>query len=386
MESATASQTTKSPGSTSTDTSTGESLKDRRLTSLDVFRGATMFLLVMGGTNLIDAMQDPALSGTIWDTISTQFTHHPWNGLRFWDLVQPFFMFIVGVAMPFSFGRRWERGHSWGRTFQKALTRSFLLFLFGVGLHCIYAGELVFELWNVLTQLSFTYLVAFLIMRKSMRFQLTFSFGLIAVTYLAYHLFPVAGYDQPYTPDENFGSYIDMLLMGKLSDGHWVTINAIPTAAHTIWGVLAGQIIRNNWSELKKVQTIAIASLIGIVVGYMMDPIDPIIKRICTPSFVIVSGGWSLLVLAGLYYIIDVKNYDRGTLFFIVFGMNPLFIYLFGNTGGEAWFNDIVGVFTNGFFWWLGPLMVPILTAAIVLTLEWYLVHWMYKNDIFIKI
>jgi predicted acyltransferase len=386
MNSASSAEATPSDVGTLSPQSKQQSLKARRLTSLDVFRGATMFFLVMGGTNLIDAMQDPALSGTIWDVVSTQFTHHPWNGLRFWDLVQPFFMFIVGVAMPFSFGRRWERGHTWMRTFRKALSRSFLLFLFGVGLHCIYAGELVFELWNVLTQLSFTYLVAFLIMRKSIRIQLSFSFALIVLTYLAYHLWPVEGFNQPYTPDQNFGSHIDMLLMGKLSGGHWVTVNAVPTAAHTIWGVLAGQIIRSERTDLKKVQIIAIAGLIGIVVGYLLDPIDPIIKRICTPSFVIVSGGWSLLVLAGLYYIIDVKNYDRGTLFFIVFGMNPLFIYLFGNTGGEAWFQNIVSIFTNGFFGWLGPELVPILTAVIVLALEWYVVHWMYKNDIFIKI
>lgn len=345
-----------------------------------------MFLLVMGGTNLIDAMQDPALSGTIWEALSTQFTHHPWNGLRFWDLVQPFFMFIVGVAMPFSFGRRWERGDTWMQTLQKAVTRSFLLFLFGVGLHCIYAGELVFELWNVLTQLSFTYLVAFLIMRKSTRFQLGVSFAFLAVTYLAYELWPTAGFSQPYEPDQNFGSYMDMVLMGKLSGGHWVAINALPTAAHTIWGVLAGQIIRSNRTNLQKTQILAVAGLIGIVAGYLLDPINPIIKRIATPSFVIVSGGWSLLVLAGLYWLIDVKNYDKGSLFFIVFGMNPLFIYLFGNTGGEAWLANVLGIFTAGFFGWMGASIVPILTAVLVLTAEWYIVHWMYTNDIFIRI
>ena len=81
-----------------------------RLVSLDVFRGLTMFFLVAEGAQVYRAFMDPALSNTIWSSIAIQFTHHPWNGLRFWDLIQPFFMFIVGVAMPFSFARRWKRG------------------------------------------------------------------------------------------------------------------------------------------------------------------------------------------------------------------------------------------------------------------------------------
>jgi predicted acyltransferase len=83
-----------------------------RLASLDVFRGLTMFLLVAEGALVYESVLVPELDGTWMHTVATQFTHHPWNGLRFWDLVQPFFMFIVGVAMPFAFARRGERGES----------------------------------------------------------------------------------------------------------------------------------------------------------------------------------------------------------------------------------------------------------------------------------
>jgi predicted acyltransferase len=82
---------------------------ENRLMSLDVFRGFTMFLLIAEATQIYDHLVNPAFQGTIIAAIGQQFHHHPWNGLRFWDLIQPFFMFIVGLAMPFSFGRRWEK-------------------------------------------------------------------------------------------------------------------------------------------------------------------------------------------------------------------------------------------------------------------------------------
>lgn len=153
-----------------------------RLRSLDVFRGFTMFLLVAEATGLYELLVSPAFGGTVVQAIGAQFHHHPWNGLRFWDLIQPFFMFIVGVAMPFSYGRRWDEGATWTATFRHALKRSFLLLLFGWALYCIGPGRLTFELWNVLAQLSFTCLVAFLMMRRSAPTQIAFSIGLLALT------------------------------------------------------------------------------------------------------------------------------------------------------------------------------------------------------------
>jgi len=103
------------------------------LVSLDFFRGFTMFMLVGECTGLYELLRAPAFGGALLGAIGLQLDHHPWNGLRCWDLVQPFFMFIVGVAMPFAIGRRWERGDSWGKTFKHALTRSGMLLLCGWG-------------------------------------------------------------------------------------------------------------------------------------------------------------------------------------------------------------------------------------------------------------
>jgi len=358
-----------------------------RLLSLDFFRGFTMFMLIAEATPLFSLLRDPALQGTFVGAIATQFHHHPWNGLHFWDLIQPFFMFIVGVAMPFSFGKRWERGDSYGLTLRHAIQRSFLLLFFGWALYCIGPGHITFELWNVLAQLSFTYLVAFLMMRKRAWVQIAFTFGLLILSEALYRLWAVPGFNQPFVPDHNFGSWVDLLLMGKLSTGHWVAFNAVPTTAHTMWGVLAGMVLRSHTkTPSQKIKTLVIAGLIGLVVGYGLNPVTPIIKRICTSSFVIVTGGWSLLSLAFSYWLIDVKKVHKWSVFFAIVGMNPLFIYLFTNTGGGHYLQGIVNPFTMGLFSWMGILTAKIITALVVWGMLWYMCYWLYKRKIFIKI
>lgn len=357
-----------------------------RLVSLDFFRGLTMFMLIGESTGLYELLREPALKGTLLGAIGWQLEHHPWNGLHCWDLVQPFFMFIVGVAMPFSIGKRMERGDSWQKAFHHALIRSASLLFFGWALYCIGPGHLTFELWNVLAQLSFTYLVAFLMMRKSTRVQLAFTFGLLIATELLYRLWSVPGFNQPFVPDHGFGAWVDMAIMGKLSDGHWAAFNAVPTTAHTMWGVLAGQVLMSTRRPWQKIRILAIAGAIGAVAGYSLNPLTPIIKRICTSSFVIVSGGWCLLALVFSYWLIDVKGQKKWTLFFNIVGMNSLFIYLFTNTAGADWFHKIAKPFTMGMFTWAGQLNAEIVTSLVVWAMLWSLCFWLYKKRIFIRV
>jgi len=367
-----------------------QKLLNERLVSLDLFRGATMFLLVAEGTDLYSALSKAGSSQSFFGKLILQFHHHEWNGLHFWDLIQPYFMFIVGVAMVFSLAKRWERGSTWTQTSKHILYRCFVLFFLGVLLHCGYKGALVWELWNVLTQLSFTILVAFLIFRWKLSTQLIFSFALLLMTELLYRFVLIDGFDQPFVQGHNFGAWMDMILMGKINDNGWIAINCIPTAAHTIWGVLAGKIIRSSRHQTKKIKILVLAGLIGILVGYGMDwvGVTPIIKRICTSSFVIVSGGWCLVTLAFCFWFVDVKGYKKWTKFFIIFGMNSIFIYMFSNTVGKLWFNDFVGIFTKGLMVRFGitEIAMNIVNSLIVLFLEWYLCYLLYKRRILIKI
>lgn len=372
---------------------TDSALPAGRLASLDLFRGMTMFFLVAEQALVYEALGDLNLEGTMWGSLITQFHHHPWNGLRFWDLIQPFFMFIVGVAMPFSFGKRWDHGDSWGLTFRHVVYRCFILFLCGTGLYCVSAGHLVWELWNVLVQLSVTIMIAFLIMRLSISTQLAVSFALLLITTLAYRFWPIGEFrvaGDPFVASQNFGAWMDMILMGKLSRGHWVAINCIPTAAHTIWGVVAGLILKSAREPGQKVKILGIAGLIGLAVGYGIDwaGFEPIVKRICTISFVIASGGWCLLVLAFFYWLVDIKGLKGWTTFFSIVGMNSIFIYLFSETAGEEWLTAAVAVFVGGFLGYAGMSEASwgVVSAFVTLGLHWYLCYWLYKRRIFIRI
>jgi predicted acyltransferase len=179
---------------------------------------------------------------------------------------------------------------------------------------------------------------------------------------------------------------VDLKIMHTLSEGHWVAFNCVPTTAHTMWGVLAGQVLKSSRAPLHKIRTLAIPGAIGVVVGYALNPWDPIIKRICTSSFVIVSGGWCLLALALSYWLIDVRKLKRWSVFFNIVGMNPLFIYLFTNTYGAEWFYKIARPFTMGLFAWAGSLTAQIVTSLVVWAMLWYLCFWLYRKRIFIRI
>jgi predicted acyltransferase len=362
------------------------SVESTRLVSIDFFRGITMFLLIGEFTGFFSNLVDPALDGTFISFIGQQFHHYEWHGLHFWDLIQPFFMFIVGVSLPFSVSKRMKRGDSRGTVLRHVLQRSFLLLLFGWALYCIEPGRITFRFQNVLAQLSVTYLVAYLVMRKPPYWQITFTLLLLLATDLAYRFFPVAGFNQPFTPDHNLGAWVDLKISGELSGGHWVSLNAIPTIAHTVWGVLAGQLIMSDRKAYQKVRILLISGIILVVAGYALDPVTPIIKRISTSSFVLVSGGYSILALCFSYWLIDVKNISRWARVFVIVGMNPLFIYVFAHLGGAQFIRHILIPFTSGIFSFTGELGVNFITSALVWAGLWYICYWMYRRKIFIKI
>ena len=363
-------------------------LPKNRLLSLDAYRGVTMFLLMAEAALVYHALTDYFSEGSLGARIIHQFHHHPWHGLRFWDLIQPFFMFIVGVAMPFSLQSRLKKGDSWNVAFRHILRRCFLLLLFGTGLHCVYSGKMVWELWNVLTQLSFTILVTFLLMRLPVKVQFAVSMLLLILTELLYRSYAPT---DPFIKDQNFGSWMDLLLMGKINDGGgWVTVNCLPTAAHTIWGALCGQLLLTQKTHQEKINQFLMAGGLGLILGYGLDwsGITPIVKRISTSSFVLASGGWALLALAFFYWLVEVKGVKGWTTFFMIVGSNSIFIYLFAETIGYQWLGGFVKIFTTGVFGTLGVSagMIGIINGFLVLALMWYLCYFLYKHRIFIKI
>jgi len=361
-----------------------------RLISLDVLRGIIMILLCAESCRVYESIKhiDPAqpMSGLI-----DQFFHHPWHGLHFWDLVQPAFMFMAGAAMYISYSRKLQKGITWTGNLKHVLIRSFRLFAFGVALHCVYAGKPVWELWNVLTQLAFTTLLAYLIINRSYTLQLIFSIALLLITEILYRNILMPGFDQPFVEGHNFGTYMDTLLMGKINSDGWVTINCIPTAAHTIWGVLAGKLLVSEKPNAYKIKALIIGGIVALLLGFGLDwlNVTPIIKRISTSSFALASGGWVLLLLAAVYWFVDIRQNKKYAWIATVMGMNAIFIYVFFETVGMQWVDDVVHIFTGQMLelaFGLSEHIALVVSALATLFLEWALCYWLYKRGIFFKL
>ena len=359
----------------------------KRLLSLDMMRGVIMFLLMVEAAGLYDILYDHELFSSI-KVISEQFHHHPWNGLRFWDLIQPAFMFMAGTAMAYSVSRMTEKGISDSIITKKILKRSGWLFFWGVLNYAVKKDGLAFELWNVLTQLSITLLLSYFIFRWNYRSQILFSIGILLLTEILYRFTNVSGFDQPFTDQQNFGNYIDLILMGKINGGGWVAINCLPTAVHTIAGALVGKLLMSDSG--KKIEQLLIWGISTLLVGYFLDfvGITPIIKRIATTSFTLASLGWCLIILAAFYYIIDIKGKHKGLSFFSVLGMNSIFIYLFFEIVGSRWFNGYILSITDGLLSFV-RITEPwnlVISSITIITLEWQLCYFLYKKKIFFRL
>jgi len=361
-----------------------------RLLSLDVMRGMIMIFLAGESCLVYVALKDMSVDASYREVVDFLFQHHQWNGLHLWDLIQPAFMLMAGSALYISYHNKSQKGVSWEENFKHVAIRCLKLFILGTAIHCVDKGHLVWELWNVLTQLSFTTLIAYLIIRKSSSFQIAFSVGLLILTEVLYRFTNVPGYDQPFVIGHNFGSYVDMLVMGKINPNGWVFINILPTAAHTIWGVVAGRLLITQIPASEKIKKLLIAGVCALAMGFALDwaGITPIIKRIATSSFTLASGGWVLLFMAFLYWFIDVKKINRYAWLFTVVGLNSIFIYMFFETVGYHWFDGFVAIFVKGFTGLAGApeKIQALLSALVTLFLECYLCYWLYKKKIFFKL
>lgn len=361
-------------------------LPSSRLVSLDFLRGLIMVLLALEASglysHLIESSEGSAIHGLL-----IQLDHHPWNGLRFWDLIQPGFMFIAGTAMAYSLNKQQQAGVSWSSSFKKALRRSGWLFFWGVLDYAVRRNGLSFELWDVLTQLSFTTLVAFLVFNWSFKKQIGICVALLLLTEGLYRFMNIPGFDQPFTDQQNFGNWMDLQLMNKINKGGWVAINCIPTAVHTIAGAMAGKLLLGTGEKIKP---LLVWGAVCLVAGFALDlaGITPIIKRIATSSFTLASLGWCLLALAACYWWIDMLNHRRYLKFFTIVGMNSIFIYLFFEIVGSRWFNGYVGAVTNGL---MKMIQMPefamnVITSLCIFSLEWLMCYFLYRKKIFFRV
>jgi predicted acyltransferase len=349
-----------------------------RVLSIDAFRGFTMICMIGEGFGLLQFRNNPIIA-----PIAAQFQHVDWSmsiprDLHFWDLIQPFFMFIVGAVMPISFARRWAAGEPWRRSLLHVLKRSALLILFGLIARSIQANKPVIDLINVLAQVAFTYLVAFLLLRKSWKVQGAVALGLLALDWALYQFTSAPGVQGPWVKDANIGWYLDRLILHKNWSGSYATINCLSSAANTIFGVMAGELLVSTLSLGRKMRVLAMTGVLGVAAGLALSIFIPLNKKIWTPSFAIYSTGMTLLALLLFYWIFDVKQNRKWATLFVIVGANSIFIYLFHEIL-HRWLNQTALVFTA----WTGQKAITTLT---VIAFEIYVCYWLYRRKIFFKI
>lgn len=362
----------------------------QRLYSLDALRGFDMFW-IMGAEELFHTMYK-ATGSSFWGVLSNQFTHPDWNGFHFYDLIFPLFLFIAGVATPYSVGRELEKEKTKGQVLIRVIKRALMLVILGIiynnGLQLHPLADIRFG--SVLGRIGLAYMFANIIyIYAGKTAQIIWLCCILTGYWLILKFTSAPGFPPgDLTMQGNFASYIDRNIMpGKLYLGIHDPegfVSTIPAIATGLLGILAGSFIKNSAaSGNRKTIQLAVAGIISIILAVIWNMDFPINKNLWTSSFVLNVGGISLLLLALFYYVIDVLGYVRWSFFFRVIGMNSILIYMSGHF--INW-----GYTTNGFFKWLGQLLGDpynaVALAICYVAIKWAFLYFMYRKRVFLRV
>ncbi len=346
-----------------------------RYVALDAFRGFIMFILASDAFGFNALQNDPT-----YGTIARWFDHVPWTWGVFWDMIQPSFMFMVGVAMPFALAKRMAQGATSRDNLRHVAWRAIKLIILSQILINISDG-LRFQLINVLSQIAFTYFFTYLIMQLKFRWQVVAAAGLLVVHSGLFFLFP--GPDGPFSQAGNIGAVIDKALLGYNYHGYYVTINSASSTVTTLFGAWTGMLLRTEKPRAEKLKILACAMLAAFVGGLVLSPLIPVVKRLWTASFTLYSTGWVLLMMLLFVVLIEVWGMKKAAFPLVVVGMNSIFIYSAGflvRGSIDHW----VSAFGGGFKF-VGTL-APVAQACAVMLILWYLCYWLYRRKIFLKV
>ena len=356
------------------------SLSSGRLASLDILRGLDLFLLVFLQPVIV------AL-GSVWhpawlSPILYQLDHEVWEGFRFWDLVMPLFLFMTGVAMPWSFAR-YGAERSRKRLYVRIARRFLLLFLLGM----VVQGNLlgfdfhhIYFYTNTLQAIATGYVIAAAILLAC---RLKGQIVCVAVLLVVYSV-PMYLWGD-FTPEGNFANMLDAIVMGShRGDPSYTWLWSGLTFGVTVMlGAFAGQIMRQAGSDrLRAVRIMVVAGVALIAGGLLWGLSMPVIKRLWTSSMTLLSGGYCFLLMALFYYVIDVRGHQRGLGWLRIYGMNSIVAYILGEAID---FRSIARSLSYGLEPILGEYYGVWLTFA-NFAIVFLLLLWLYRDKRFIKI
>ncbi len=320
-----------------------------RLVALDAYRGFTVLAMISGGLGL--AQLSAAHRGQralAW--LAGQLEHAAWQGYTAWDLIQPCFLFIVGVSLAFSGAARRARGQSRREMLRHALFRAAALVALGIAVRLYDARALDWTLNDVLAQIGLGYIFLFLLWGRSRRLQVAVV-GLILAGYWALFVFwpepataplpwpqPFSGLAAHWNGGTNPAQRLDLWFLNLLPratpftghSGGYATLNFVPSLATMILGLLAGEGLRGQEPAAAKGARLALWGVAGIGAGWVLGELGvcPLVKRLWTPSWALFGAGWAALFLAGFLVATEHLGLRRWALPGVAAGRNALLLYI----------------------------------------------------------
>ncbi len=397
-----------------------------RLASIDAYRGLVMFLMMAEVLRTCDvateldklaraagALQEKGEN--VWSFLCHHQSHVAWIGCSLHDLIQPSFSFLVGVALPFSLAARLARGQSRTWMTAHALWRGLLLVALGVFLRSRHADQTYFTFEDTLSQIGLGYPILFVLGLSSARVQWIALAIVLVGDWAAFAFYPLPGPEFPYASvgvppswphptgfaahwdkNSNLAWAFDTWFLNLFprttpfthNGGGYATLSFVPTLGTMILGLLAGGVLRRPGPGWPKLAWLLAAGVIGLAAGWGLGALGvcPVVKRIWTPTWVLYSGGWCFLFLAGFYAIIDLLGIRFWAFPLRVIGMNSIAAYCM-----SALFEDFIekNLYTHlGHrpFQALGAPYEPLLHGAATLLVLWLILFWMYRRKIFLRI
>jgi len=384
-----------------------------RLTSLDALRGFDMFWIIGADRIIWSLSKDTHARFLLF--LANQFDHAPWAGFHFYDLIFPLFLFMIGVSMPFSFSKRLQRGDSKRKIYVHVFTRVTVLIFMGMMINgniLSYDPSKFQATYSVLQVLALGYLVASIIMlNMTVRWQIATTAGMLILYWALMNFVPAPGHVVGvYKPGANFGDWLNDLIVGRFQ-GPWRfgwILQILTNGSTAMLGVFAGHLLRSRKSEQQKLLWLIGLGFSCLAVGLVWSIWFPIIKLRWTSTYALYAGGWSYLLLALFYFVIDVRGHRRWAFPFIVIGTNAILAYMAWGLFAPA-FRLMAEVFVSGLKRYLvgsyDVIGFPPLPNALGadssqfaggsynaiawfggLIILWFVLYWLYRNRTFVRV
>jgi predicted acyltransferase len=387
----------------------------RRIASVDVYRGFVM-LLMMAEVLSLQKVSENLAGSKFWSFLAFHQSHVEWVGCSLHDMIQPSFTFLVGVVLPFSVGSRADKGVPFRSMLLRAMKRSLILIFLGIFLRSMHREQTYFTFEDTLTQIGLGYTFLFVLSFYSKRVQLGALVIILVGYWLAFVLYPLPspsfdyslagvpadwehhlrGFAAHWNKNTNLAWAFDRWFLNlfpreqpfSFNRGGYQTLSFIPTLATMILGLFAGHAIKSANSGFKNIRFFVVTGLGLAALAMLLNltGVNPIVKRIWTPAWVLFSGGLCFLFLAFFYWVMDVANYRKWSFFLMVIGVNSIAAYCIADGFAPFISNSLYIHLGRNFDQVFGPPYATLVKGALVLLLEWLILFWMYKRKIFIKI